>query len=150
MIIALSAMMMGYGFTTWPGGAGALAPFWYLIAVFFVQTIAELFLNPVGLSVTTKLAPRHFASQTMTLWFLAPAVGLGLTSVVISLTEGLGDGLYYYGLGAVTLLVALVMFLIGPWIQRNMDDVDRRSVRAPVSRRSWSTSTERPRGGPVL
>ena len=130
VIIALSAAMMGFGFTTWTGTAGsAWAPFWYLAAVFLVQTVAELFLNPVGLSVTTKLAPRHFASQTMTLWYLAPAVGMGLTSVVINLTKDLGDGTYYYGLGVVTVVVALIMFVLAPWIQSKMDDVERAERR---------------------
>ena len=127
VIIALSAFMMGYGFSTWPGGK-ALAPFWYLGAVFVVQTVAELFMNPVGLSVTTKLAPKHFASQTMTLWYLAPAVGMGLTSVVIERTKDLGDGVYYYGLGIVTIVVAGLMFLVAPWVQSKMDDVDRAEV----------------------
>lgn len=127
VIIALSAFMMGYGFSTWPGG-DRLAPFWYLGAVFVVQTVAELFLNPVGLSTTTKLAPKHFASQTMTLWYLAPAVGMGLTSVVIERTEGLGDGVYYTGLGIVTIIVAIGMFVIAPWVQSKMDDVHRREV----------------------
>lgn len=124
LIIAGSAALMGFGFGTWPGGA-MLAPFWYLGVVFVVQTVAELFLNPVGLSTTTKLAPKHFASQTMTLWYLAPAVGMGLTSVVIERTKELGDSVYYYGLGAVTVVVALLMFLVAPWIQKQMDDVDQ-------------------------
>lgn len=125
VIIGISALMMGYGFSAFPGGA-ALAPFWFLIAVFFVQTVAELLMNPVGLSVTTKLAPRHFASQTMTLWYLAPAVGMGLTSVVIQLMSGFSDGVYYAVLGGVTLLVSLGMFAIAPWVQSKMDDVETR------------------------
>ncbi|OLO46137.1 hypothetical protein BKH29_01610 [Actinomyces oris] len=33
--------------------------------VFIIQTVAELFLSPVGLSTTSALAPKSFASQTM-------------------------------------------------------------------------------------
>ncbi len=127
VIIALSAAMMGFGFTTWPGGA-VLAPFWYLGLVFVVQTVAELFMNPVGLSVTTKLAPKQFASQTMTLWYLAPAVGMGLTSVIIERTADIGDGPYYYGLAVVTIVVAVGMFFLAPWIQSKMNDVDEREL----------------------
>lgn len=127
-IIALSAAMMGFGFVSWPGG-DALAPFWYLGLVFVVQTVAELFMNPIGLSVTTKLAPNQFASQTMTLWYLAPAVGLGLVSVIIERTKNIGDGPYYYGLAIVTLLVAVGMFFLAPWIQSKMNDVDERELQ---------------------
>ncbi|MDK7742547.1 peptide MFS transporter [Helcobacillus massiliensis] len=132
VIIGVSALMMGYGFSTWPGGA-ALAPFWFLAAVFFVQTVAELFMNPVGLSVTTKLAPRYFASQTMTLWLLAPAVGMGLTSVVIQMASGVGDGVFYTMLGVVTLVVSVGMFVIAPWVQSKMDDIDQREREGKAS-----------------
>ena len=33
--------------------------------VFIIQTVAELFLSPVGLSTMSALAPKSFASQTM-------------------------------------------------------------------------------------
>lgn len=122
-IIGFSALMMGYGFQSWPGGA-RLAPFWYLGLVFVVQTVAELSMNPVGLSVTTKLAPKQFASQMMTLWLLAPACGQGLASVVIERTKTLGDVTFYYGLGIVTIVVAVVLFVIAPWTQSKMSDTD--------------------------
>jgi proton-dependent oligopeptide transporter, POT family len=47
----------------------------WLVVTYFVQTTGELCLSPVGLSVTTKLAPKAFASQMIGLWYLAIAVG---------------------------------------------------------------------------
>jgi POT family proton-dependent oligopeptide transporter len=47
----------------------------WLVVTYLVQTTGELCLSPVGLSVTTKLAPRAFASQMIGLWYLAVAVG---------------------------------------------------------------------------
>ena len=55
------------------GGEKAL-PTW-LIATYFLHTVAELALSPVGLSVTTKLAPRRYAGQMMGIWFLTLALG---------------------------------------------------------------------------
>ena len=47
----------------WPGGQD-LSPWWFLaVVVFIIQTVAELFLSPVGLSTTSALAPKSFASQ---------------------------------------------------------------------------------------
>ncbi|PZU27254.1 MAG: MFS transporter, partial [Actinomyces sp.] len=66
LIVGLSAVMMGYGFQSWTGGTD-LAPWWFLALVFIVQTVGELFLSPVGLSTTTALAPKSFASQAMVL-----------------------------------------------------------------------------------
>src|SRR5207248_11742676 len=47
----------------------------WLVVTYLVQTAGELCLSPVGLSVTTKLAPKAFASQMIGLWYLAIAVG---------------------------------------------------------------------------
>jgi proton-dependent oligopeptide transporter, POT family len=47
----------------------------WLVFTYLIQTAGELCLSPVGLSVTTKLAPRAFASQMIGLWYLAIAVG---------------------------------------------------------------------------
>ena len=123
LIISVSALMLGYGFQSWTGGTN-LAPWWFLALVFVVQTVGELFLSPVGLSTTTALAPKSFASQAMVLWLLASATGQGLAAVVIANTEEISDATYYYGLGAVTIVVAVAIFAAAPWTQRQMADVD--------------------------
>ena len=127
LIVGLSALMMGLGFGTWTGEEGSLAPWWFLAVVFIVQTVGELFLSPVGLSTTTALAPKSFASQAMVLWLLASATGQGLAAVVIANTEEISDATYYYGLGAVTVVVAVAIFAAAPWTQRQMADVDAAS-----------------------
>ena len=55
-------------------GGGKALPTW-LITTYFLHTVAELALSPVGLSVTTKLAPRRYAGQMMGIWFLTLALG---------------------------------------------------------------------------
>ena len=123
LIVGLSALMLGYGFQIWPGGQH-LSPWWFLALVYVIQTVAELFLTPVGLATTTALAPRSFASQAMGLWWLSVAAGQGVAGFVIAQTEHLSDATYYYGLGAATLLMALVLFAVAPWTQRQMADVE--------------------------
>ncbi|MFH8370878.1 peptide MFS transporter [Streptomyces sp. NPDC018031] len=51
-----------------------VSPMW-LVSIYMVQTIGELCLSPVGLSVTTKMAPAKYASQMMGVWFLAVTAG---------------------------------------------------------------------------
>jgi POT family proton-dependent oligopeptide transporter len=48
---------------------------WCLTGSYFLQTLGELSLSPVGLSSMTKLAPRRFVGQMMGVWFLASALG---------------------------------------------------------------------------
>ncbi|MCX5198871.1 oligopeptide:H+ symporter [Streptomyces sp. NBC_00249] len=56
------------------GDGTKVSPMW-LVSIYMIQTIAELCLSPVGLSVTTKMAPRKYASQMMGVWFLAVTAG---------------------------------------------------------------------------
>jgi POT family proton-dependent oligopeptide transporter len=48
---------------------------WWLVGSYFLQTVGELSISPVGLSSMTKLSPRRFVGQMMGVWFLATALG---------------------------------------------------------------------------
>src|SRR2546425_1271134 len=51
-----------------------VSPLW-LFGVYFLHTIGELCLSPVGLSIVTKLAPPRIVGAMMGVWFLSIAVG---------------------------------------------------------------------------
>ncbi|MGH7468968.1 MAG: peptide MFS transporter [Longimicrobiales bacterium] len=58
------------------GAGGSLrVSIWWLVGSYFLQTVGELSLSPVGLSSMTKLAPRAYAGQMMGVWFMAAALG---------------------------------------------------------------------------
>jgi POT family proton-dependent oligopeptide transporter len=54
---------------------GQLASPFFLTFTYFLQTIGELCLSPVGLSSYTKLAPKRYVSQLMGVWFVATSLG---------------------------------------------------------------------------
>ncbi|MFB7467650.1 peptide MFS transporter [Streptomyces sp. NPDC056224] len=58
-----------------------VSPMW-LVSIYMIQTIGELCVSPVGLSVTTKMAPQKYASQMMGVWFLAVTAGDCITSLL--------------------------------------------------------------------
>ncbi|MEU6406088.1 oligopeptide:H+ symporter [Streptomyces sp. NPDC046985] len=62
-------------------GGHKAAALW-LVAIYFVQTVGELTLSPVGLSITTKMAPVKYASQMMGVWFLAVTAGDATTGLL--------------------------------------------------------------------
>ncbi|MFI9825289.1 MFS transporter [Streptomyces sp. NPDC052013] len=62
-------------------GGHKAAALW-LVAIYFTQTVGELLLSPVGLSVTTKMAPVKYASQMMGVWFLAVTAGDATTGLL--------------------------------------------------------------------
>lgn len=101
-------------------GEGLASPLW-LVLVYVIQTLGELFLSPVGLAATTVLAPRAFTSQMMALWFLAPAAGQAITAQLVQATEGASDTSYFGGLAVVTIVFAIALYFLSPWIRRHAD-----------------------------
>ena len=57
------------------GGNTGRVSMWWLIGCYFIITIAELFLSPMGLSMVTKLAPRRMTAMLMGIWFIATSAG---------------------------------------------------------------------------
>ncbi|MEU8583343.1 peptide MFS transporter [Streptomyces abikoensis] len=65
------------------GDGSKVSPAW-LLMIYMIQTMGELCLSPVGLSLTTKMAPKKYASQMLGVWFLAVTAGdctTGLLSI---------------------------------------------------------------------
>lgn len=100
-------------------GAGKVSPLW-LIAVFFIHTVGELCLSPVGLSSVTKLAPLHLVGLMMGLWFLATSIGNFLAGTMAGFYQDDPGVLFrlFGGLGLATILGALLLFLLLPWVRR--------------------------------
>ncbi|GGO88159.1 peptide MFS transporter [Wenjunlia tyrosinilytica] len=103
-------------------GTGKVTVFW-LLAVYLVQTIGEMCLSPVGLSLSTKLAPAQFASQIMGLWFLATATGNAINGWATKLNEPLGDAGYYTLWAVLAVLGGLAFMVAHKRIRALMGDV---------------------------
>lgn len=116
-LIGLSALALSWAFATFKGNT---APVYILGSVFVLQTVAELCLSPVGLSATTRLAPKAFASQAMALWFLGSAAGQALAAQLIQALAGLSDSVYYLVNAVITLVVAGILLALVPWIRTKM------------------------------
>lgn len=56
------------------GGSPKVGMMW-LVFTYFLHSIGELTLSPVGLSATTKLAPKQYLGQMMGIWFVGAALG---------------------------------------------------------------------------
>ena len=69
-------------------GADGLIPFWPLTLCYVMQTIGELCLSPIGLSMVTKLAPPKLVGVAMGGWFMSLAVGGNLSGLIASRISG--------------------------------------------------------------
>ena len=91
-----------------------VSPLW-LVASYFLATVGELMLSPVGLSAFSKLAPARVTGLMMGIWFLTIAVGNFMGSRVAALYESLPLPSLFGTVGAVAIVAGLVLaFLVKP------------------------------------
>ncbi|MGD3109271.1 peptide MFS transporter [Streptomyces sp. YGL11-2] len=103
-------------------GGTKVSPMW-LVTIYMIQTIGELCLSPVGLSVTTKMAPQKYASRMMGVWFLAVTAGdctTGLLSLAGVSLDGIGIIAMQASLAA---LAGLAVFMYRKKVQVLMGSV---------------------------
>jgi POT family proton-dependent oligopeptide transporter len=79
ILIIGSLKLVGYspkqlGGTRLPDESLAITPYW-LISTYFMMTIAELFLSPMGISFVSKVAPPKYKGLMQGAWFAATAIG---------------------------------------------------------------------------
>ncbi|MFJ6935755.1 peptide MFS transporter [Streptomyces sp. NPDC101132] len=104
------------------GGGSTVSPMW-LVSIYMIQTIGELCLSPVGLSVTTKMAPQKYASQMMGVWFLAVTAGDCTTGLLSTAGVDL-NGIGIIALQASLAVIAgLAVFMYRKKVQALMGDV---------------------------
>lgn len=104
-------------------------PFWTLFMVYVIQSIGELCLSPIGLSMVTKLAPMRLVGFGMGGWFLSTGIGNNLSGIFAGVVSGEGgmtttSALSGYTFGFYALVGAgVLLFLIAPLVQKLMHGV---------------------------
>ncbi|WP_407058446.1 peptide MFS transporter [Paracerasibacillus soli] len=91
--------------------SGSINPLW-LVLSFFVVTVGELLLSPVGASATTKLAPAAFASQTMSVWYLSNAAAQALNAQLVKLYDVNTQVQYFMIIGIVSIGIGVILLLL--------------------------------------
>ena len=104
-------------------------PFWTLFMVYVIQSVGELCLSPIGLSMVTKLAPVRLVGFGMGGWFLSTGIGNNLSGIFASAVSGEGgmttaSALSGYTFGFYTLVGGgIILFFAAPLIQKLMHGV---------------------------
>ena len=116
------------------GGPTGLTAVYYIFLIYWIHTMAELMLSPVGLSTVTKLAPARVVGLSMGAWFLYSGLSNYLAGVIARSTgaETIGGQLtnvaaakatyaeVYTNVAYVAMAIAVVMVVISPLIKRMM------------------------------
>jgi POT family proton-dependent oligopeptide transporter len=119
--MAIGMILLGLGFGVLYVGqklaiaSGTKASAGWLAGVYFVHTIGELCLSPIGLSMVTKLAPPRVTSLAMGLWLFSSAVANYLAGILESLLTKVNVPIYGFlivsSIGPAILLLAMTPLL---------------------------------------
>lgn len=88
------------------------SPMWFMIAAYFLHTVGELCLSPIGLSMVSRLAPVKYASLFMGVWLASSAVANFFAGYLSSLTDAYGFLEIYLVLSQVSILLGVVLAVL--------------------------------------
>lgn len=121
---AYGVIGMGLAFLCFIPVAGiSSVPALLVMAILGVFAVSELLLSPIGLSVTTKLAPDAFRAQMMALYFFSVGLGTAMSGVLAGYYDAAHESTYFGVLGGVAVAAGVIVFAIAPWISRQMEGV---------------------------
>ncbi len=125
--LGLLGLAAGFFVLSW-GSANAsstelVSPAW-LIVTYFLHTVGELCLSPVGLSSMTKLAPKSRVSQMMGIWFVAAALGNLMAGLMAGQLESLAPSGLFQSVALVVGGGGIIALLASPGVRKLMGDVE--------------------------
>lgn len=125
--IGLLGLAGGFFVIAW-GAANAesgslVSPVW-LVVMYFLHTVGELSLSPVGLSSITKLAPSGRVGQMMGVWFIGTALGNLFAGLVAGQLETLAAAALFGNVAIIIGIAGMAALVAFPFIKRLMGDVD--------------------------
>jgi len=96
---------------------------WWIVGSYLLLGLGDILLETSGMSATTKLAPKAFASQTMALWFLSLALANGIQAQIVKLYGEVSNPAYFGVNGAIAVAAGVAVIAAAPWLRRTMHPV---------------------------
>ena len=107
----------------------------WLTGLYFIHTMGEMALSPIGLSMVNRLTPVRFASLMMGVWYLSNAAANKFAGILSGLYPEAGKSKVILGFEVVSLydffmvfvvmsgISAVILFLLCKWLQKLMHGV---------------------------
>ena len=104
---------------------------WWLVGAYLFQSLGEILVSALGVAMVAELVPPQMAGFVMGMWFLTSSVA-GFTGAWVASYTALPKGILpgvdslmiytrvFANIGLVTLLVAVLLWFISPYLSRLM------------------------------
>ena len=99
------------------------ASLFWLVMTYFIHTVGELCISPVGLSVVTKLSPPKLASVLMAVWMLSSSVANFLGGFIAAYVEKMGAGQIFTYISGFVIVCGVLLILLNKPISKMMHGV---------------------------
>lgn len=91
---------------------------WILFSVYFILTVAELFISPLGLSFVSKVAPAHLQGLMQGCWLGATAVGNACLFLGAVMYQSISLSATWSVFAIVCFISMAVMLCMVKWLER--------------------------------
>ncbi|USG67072.1 peptide MFS transporter [Brevibacillus ruminantium] len=129
--MGLGMVMLGLGYmilllAVWQTGSdethiAVKSPMIIIILTYFMHTLGELFLSPVGLSMVSSIAPAKLASLLMGIWLASTGVANVLAGQLAAYTQSLGYFEVFSLIGVLAIVLGLVLLLVSRKLVQMME-----------------------------
>jgi len=123
--LGLLGLSMGFFVLAW-GAANAspgnlVSPAW-LVVTYFLHTVGELCISPIGLSAITKLSPKRRVGQMMGIWFVGAALGNLFAGLVGGQLESMVPSALFKTVAMIIGGVGVLAIVVSPQVKKLLGD----------------------------
>ena len=119
--LGLTGLAAGFFVLSW-GAANAstdhlVSPAW-LVVTYFLHTVGELCISPIGLSAITKLSPGRRVGQMMGIWFVGAALGNLFAGLVAGQLETMMPHELFRTVAMIVGVAGIVALVLAPQVKK--------------------------------
>ena len=119
--MGLLGLAMGFFVLAWGASFATpenpVSPMW-LVVTYFLHTVGELCISPIGLSAITKLSPQRRVGQMMGVWFVGAALGNLFAGLIGGTLESLAPAALFRTVAMIIGGVGIVALVASPWVKK--------------------------------
>ncbi len=126
--LGLLGLSMGFFVIMWGAanaGEDSLASPSWLVVTYFLHTVGELCISPIGLSAITKLSPKRRVGQMMGVWFVGAALGNLFAGLVAGRLETMAPSVLFRTVAIAAGVIGVIAVAVSPGFKKLMGGVDQ-------------------------
>ncbi len=129
ILLGVGFLVLAWGSTFL--GEGKVGMQW-LVATYFLHTVGELCLSPVGLSSMTKLAPDRLVGQMMGTWFMGSALGNLIAGLVAGYIEDMPLPSLFGTVATIVMIGGALFLVMTPVIKQMIGNLEEEKKELPA------------------